>query len=306
MNNKIVSTKTTIAFFLVIVLVAGTIAISIPSFIIGVNAQAQPYYGMDNRYNSYESDYGMNNDKKSYGNDNSYDKSQYQPSSYKPDYKPAYSSYGKDDRDKSKDSSSINKINCINNNINNINSNNTGDVNIGNNGQVAPRTSGGDFGTSSFGGSGYGGEGYYNDGYDNKQDKDFVCIIDNNNNIVVGAGNQTTPGNQTDGNGNVIDTCEECFSTLNNTQISILLGRVNILSIEEYCDRLILTPNSGSETQKVLIELFQPTDTEREAGVIWECLMKLGLIQRSLTETLCTDGIDNDGDGLIDDADGNC
>src|SRR5215211_8053786 len=106
----------------------------------------QPEYGIDNNnyqksygedssgpeykdkeYNSYESDYGMDNDRKSYktnsyeptttsygndnsyqksyGKDNSYDKSQYP--SYKPDYKPAYPSYGKDDRDKSKDSKSV-------------------------------------------------------------------------------------------------------------------------------------------------------------------------------------------------------
>ena len=49
MNNKIVSIKKTSAIFLVIVLVAGTFALSIPSFMIGT-AQALPYYGQDNNY----------------------------------------------------------------------------------------------------------------------------------------------------------------------------------------------------------------------------------------------------------------
>ena len=48
-------------------------------------------------------------------------------------------SYDKDNRDKSKDSSSksvsLNKIKCINDNIN-INGGNTGEINAGNKGQV--------------------------------------------------------------------------------------------------------------------------------------------------------------------------
>jgi hypothetical protein len=75
---------------------------------VGASAQAQPYYGIDNRYNSYEpiAGYGMdNNYKKSYGNDN-YESTEYP--SYKPDYKPEYQSYGeKDNYKSSKDSSSV-------------------------------------------------------------------------------------------------------------------------------------------------------------------------------------------------------
>jgi hypothetical protein len=176
-------------------------------------------YGMnDKKYNSYGySDYGKDNndrksyDKKPYGNDNSYDKSQYQPS-YKPDYKPQYPSYGKD---KSKDSSSIslNKINCINNNVN-INGNNTGDISVGNKGAAE-----GYLGASSSGGSGYGVGGY--DGY--KQGKGFDCIINNNNtntNVVSGGG------------GNVTDTCaidlEACFAQfLNTAQFQQLTNALN-------------------------------------------------------------------------------
>ncbi len=107
--SKIISTTTINACFLAIVFLAGTFAAIAPSFIIGVNAQAEPYYGMDQRYNSYETNYGM---------DNSYDNKQ---------------SYGKDSNsyDKSKDSSTIlkkEKCNNINVNVNGFNGIKVGDA----------------------------------------------------------------------------------------------------------------------------------------------------------------------------------
>jgi hypothetical protein len=63
------------AGFLALILIVGTFAAISPSFMIGAHAQL---YGMDQKHNSYESDYGMDNsydDKQSYGKDNSYDKS---------------------------------------------------------------------------------------------------------------------------------------------------------------------------------------------------------------------------------------
>ena len=74
-------------------MVAGTFVAISPSFMIGVHAQQ---YGMDQKYNSYEPDYGM---------DNSYDDKQ---------------SYGKDNSYPSKDSSSVSvkKIKCNNINVN--------------------------------------------------------------------------------------------------------------------------------------------------------------------------------------------
>ena len=100
LNNKIVSTKRTSSIFLAIVLVAGTIAaISPSSFIVGINAQSESYnYGMDDRYNSYEQDYGMDSyDKKPYGNSyksdydkDSYNKKPYEPKSYGNSYEPDY------------------------------------------------------------------------------------------------------------------------------------------------------------------------------------------------------------------------
>jgi hypothetical protein len=181
-----------------------------------------------------------NSDRKSYGKD-SY-KSQFQ--SYIPDYKPQYSSYDKkDDRDKSKDRSKsvdINKIKCINTNLN-INGNNTGDINLGNKGQVAAE---GYSGAYSSGGGGYdGNEGYYDGNY--KKDKGITCIINNNNNntnIVTGGG-----GNVTDGNGNVTDTCEECFLDA--------LGLANLTKLETYLTGLPLTsPYNSLEEYCTFIE----------------------------------------------------
>ena len=80
------STKTTkySAIFLAAILVAGTIALSNSSFMVG--AQAQQFNGMDQRYNSYEQDYGK---------DNKYN-------SYEPEYGTDYgmNSYGQETLDK--------------------------------------------------------------------------------------------------------------------------------------------------------------------------------------------------------------
>ena len=90
--GKILSTKFS-AIFLAIVLVTGMIALSFPSFMT-TGAQAQPYYGRENRYNSYEPDYRMDNERKSYENDN---------------YESQYPSYDKDNNSyhKSKDAGII-------------------------------------------------------------------------------------------------------------------------------------------------------------------------------------------------------
>ena len=72
--TKIILKKTTSAIFLAIVLIVGTFAAISPSFMIGAHAQQ---YEMNQKYNSYEQNYGMDSyDKKLYGKDsNSYDKS---------------------------------------------------------------------------------------------------------------------------------------------------------------------------------------------------------------------------------------
>jgi hypothetical protein len=210
--NKIVSTNIN-AVFLAVILIAGTIAAFTPSFIIGVNAQSDPYYrdnsygseqeyppeyADSNSYNSYEPEYGIDNYKKSYSNDN-YEQPEYP--SYKPDYKPEYPL---DNNYKSKKESSssvsLNKLNCINNNVN-INGNNTGDINVGNSGKSATG-SGTDEGYLGIGSLGGNGEGYDN-GYKKQKDQGFTCIINNNNNNTIVTVNETTP--------EVPLTCEECF-----------------------------------------------------------------------------------------------
>ena len=232
--NKILSIKSN-AIFLAAVLVVGTFAAIAPSsFIIGVQAQHYPQYGMDTGYNSYEPDYGMDKNYNSYASQypqESKDKNNYGPdyppkytddrkyNSYKPQYyemdngydkktygyESKYSSYGKDDiSDKSKKESSnsvsIKKLNCINTNVN-FNGDNNGNITTF---AASPSKAGaseeGNWNADLLGGN-Y-GEKY--DGY-NKKDKDFACIINNNNNNTINIGT----GNATDDD--VINTCEECL-----------------------------------------------------------------------------------------------
>jgi hypothetical protein len=210
-NNKLHKSS---AIFLATVLVAGIIALSSPSFMVG--AQAVPQYGMEREYGSYEQPEYGSYEQPEYG---SYEQPEYgsyeQPEypSYKPDYKPEYPSYDKDNRDKSKKDSSksvdINKIKCINTNIN-INGNNTGDINLGNKGQLAAADA--DRGYSGAYSSDGSGEGYYDGNY--KKDKGITCIINNNNNnnnTVIGVDEEEPipippPLDP--------ETCEDCFGEL--------------------------------------------------------------------------------------------
>ena len=112
MNYKIVSTKRISTIFLAIVLVAGTIALASPSFIVET-AQAS-----SDREKDYDDDDDDN--KKSYGKDRDRDD---KLRDYDKDYdEEDRKSYGKDDRDKSKKDSRksvfINKLKCNNINVN--------------------------------------------------------------------------------------------------------------------------------------------------------------------------------------------
>jgi hypothetical protein len=271
------------------VLITGTITAIYPSFIIGVQAQGDPYHQMYNKYNSYEkqpreyppkyaddreyNSYKPSYEKNGYDTPPSYENDNYQPreyySSYQQDYKQEYPKYVKDNRDKpKKDSVSINKFNCINTNLN-INGNNTGDINLGNKGTAEGGYVGG---YSSDDGSGYNGNAgyYYGNGYDNsKQGKGFECIINNNNtntNIVTGGG-----GNITDGNGNEPETtCEECFAQVlniteldrlqvalgNGINITITIGtpEIEINSLGELCD--VLENLTGAQVVSVVTQIL--------------------------------------------------
>jgi hypothetical protein len=223
--NKIVSIKNANAIFLATVLVAGIIALSSPSFMVG--AQAVPQYGIENGYGSYEpepeyqqqytdreynnypSEYEMDSyETPSYGNNN-YEPREYP--SYKPDYKPEYPS---DNNYKSKKDSSnsvsLNKLNCVDNNVN-INGNNTGDINVGNSGKSATG-SGTDEGYLGVGSVGGNGEGYDN-GYKKQKDQGFTCIINNNNNNTVVVGEEPVPPVEECAETDEIEACFEQFLT---------------------------------------------------------------------------------------------
>src|SRR5918995_2689976 len=254
LQHMINSTKIS-TVFLAIVLLAGTVVLSSPSFITGVNAQSEPYlrdnvyepqpeyppqYADSNSYNSYEPEYEIDSYKKSYINDY-YEQPEYQ--SYKLDYKSQYPSNGQDSDNnyyKSKKDSissvSINKLDCINNNVN-INGNNTGDVNVGNSGRLATG-SGTDEGYLDVGSLyGNGEEGYDNNGYNKQKGESFTCIINNNN-----INNNFGTGNATDGGGNVPDTCEECFRAfLNANQISAYLAifsPTTPITLDQFCNNV--------------------------------------------------------------------
>jgi hypothetical protein len=215
-----------------------------------LGAQAEPYYGMDKKYDNYGSNdnsYGNDN----YGQDSSYDKKPYGNSygqdypSYKPDYKK--DPYGKD-RDHDKDSSSsvsIKKLKCnnINVNLNNI------DATFG---SPSPSDGGADGGATdealaAAGGQPVAANSLMNGGnngdrsfVDRENNFAFVCINNNNNS---GGGNQTNGGNET-------VACEDCFEqNLNSTQLLQLqaaldlgigitlpiIGPISIDSLAELC-----------------------------------------------------------------------
>ncbi|MGE0242647.1 MAG: hypothetical protein AB7F53_04580 [Nitrososphaeraceae archaeon] len=219
--NNIVFIKRTSAIFLAIVLVLGTIALAVPSFMITAQATSdrEKDYDNDEEKKSYDKDrddesrdndkdYDDDDEEKSYGKDSrdydennydkdedkkSYDKDNYDSkfSYYKDDYKSEYSSYGKDkSKDSSSSSVSIKKIKC-----NNINVNLNGiDANIGGlpiNGPVTDPVAlaqevedDDDEESNSIESNDY--ESF--EGRDGKSDSDtnssIVCI-NNNNNIVV-------------------------------------------------------------------------------------------------------------------------
>jgi hypothetical protein len=201
--NELITTKKTSAIFLAIVLVAGTIPLSFPSFMTTANALSGPLFTEDNSYNSYEprehqpehADKKYNSyestkyeadiyEKPSYRNDN-YEQPEY--STYTPDYKPQYSSsYGQDRNNyyESKDSSSVSlkKINC-----NNINLNLNG-LDINTTATGAEVTDGSAVEAASLMGNGNGNNGYgeRNNNYVQRgEDFTFVCINNNNNTVIA-------------------------------------------------------------------------------------------------------------------------
>ena len=163
--SKIILTKIN-AGFLAIILIVGTFAAISPSFMVGAHAQQ---YGMEQKYNSYEPDYGMD----------SYDNKQ---------------SYGKDSNsyDKSKDSTIVKKVKCnnINVNVNGFNGVEVGTLPTALNGLATDEAQAsadeGVIGASSFG-SGGGSDGRPSSGLGS----DKWCL--NNNEFAVVVGEEPVP-----------------------------------------------------------------------------------------------------------------
>jgi hypothetical protein len=95
---------------------------------------------------------------------------------------------------------------------------------------------------------------------------------------------------------------EDCFSVLNEWQISKVLRFANEASIETLGDRLASIPNSQHETFTLIEFLTDAGSTPEQAGAITEGLINSGIIDRPVQERgpLCSDRIDNNGNTLVD------
>jgi hypothetical protein len=189
--TKSIKTNRISAAFLAVVLVAGTFAMIVPSFMGG--AQAEPDYGM-----KYEKDYGYEKPYKSH------EKPYYEKPKY-PSYKPDYS--------KSKNSVDIKKIKCnnVNVNLNDINAN----IELPTEEPEEPGGGGGEgIAASAFGNN----ERNNNFGQKNNFkhfDKDFVFVCINNNNNGGADGDDGGNG----GDGERTDICHYPRGNPGNVQI---------------------------------------------------------------------------------------
>jgi hypothetical protein len=232
--NKKLSRKSTSAVFLAIVLVAGTFAAISPSFVTGVNAQGETNdYGLDDRYNSYEQDYGKD----------SYGKKPYEQESY-----------GKE-KEKSKDSKSdlLKKLKCnnINANINNVDASFGSppvedDTNVANGGADSEAL-------AAQGGESISANGLMNGGgrdgdrnfVDRENDFRFVCI-NNNNNTVIG------------GEEPISALCEECFAANSALQTEIIDALVEFEgTFVNANEGSVLTIGAGTDTIEQLCDILE-------------------------------------------------
>jgi len=95
-----------------------------------------------------------------------------------------------------------------------------------------------------------------------------LCVINDNDSIVIeGAGNVT------DGNGNVPETCEECFERfLTEAQITLLLGSA---TLEGYCDAV----ESGNLNEaEVREDLATANVSAANIDALIECLQNLAIL----------------------------
>ena len=253
----------------------------------------------DKRYNSYKSDYKIDNDyKDNYGKDS---------------YELQYPSYGKDDRDKSKKDSSSKNVNIKKIKCNNVN------VNI-NDGQGS--TGNGDNGNT------INENGNTTDRFKkfNKDGSAFVCINDNSN-VVVGGGEEPIPEEPIPEEPDL--ACEECFGANSTLQTAISdflvefdgiftfgFGRGETLliapgtdTIEQLCaqiessTKLYGDPLSDVFIEFVLSFIFEEEFAALEPGIdaLIECLLEAGIIVEAEFPSIqiSNNEIDDDSNGLI-------
>ena len=267
MTNSTITTKISAAF-LATVLVAGIIAVSSPSFMMGAQAQE---YRMEDRYsNQEESDYGMDSygEEKSYGSEPDYGTDSYGQKAYgNDDYKSQYSSYGKDDREKAKDSVSIKKVKCnnINLNLNGLNITSGGSANGGANGD----SSGAADASDSISANGYGNDDRKKKVVDKKDGFTFVCINNNNNNVTAAniTGGTPTPTP-------VEDECAECFDNL-TVDLRVILNAALLEGFE--IGPLVI--EAGSSIGDLCDELREVGPIEITAGEILGFIFEFDIFQ---------------------------
>ena len=92
------------------------------------------------------------------------------------------------------------------------------------------------------------------------------------------------------------------FSVLNEWQISKVLRFANEASIGSLGDRLANIPNNQHETFTLIEFLTDAGSTPEQVGAVTESLINSGIIDRPAQERgpLCSDGIDNNGNSLVD------
>src|SRR5215207_2515239 len=95
-----------------------------------------------------------------------------------------------------------------------------------------------------------------------------LCVIYDNDSIVIEG-----PGNVTDGNGNVPETCEECFERfLTEEQITLLLGSA---TLEGYCNAV----ESGNLNEaEVREDLATANVSAANIDALIECLQNLAIL----------------------------
>jgi hypothetical protein len=198
------------------------------------------------------------------------------------------------DREKKEDKKSVSVISLKCNNINvNVNGLELDVFPPFLGGEVAATTADSETDTNSFA-AGNGADG------SKINDFRFICI-NNNNNTVIGAEEEPEPPVD-----DLEPTCEECFTdNLDSEQEQYLLTNNGPAdTFTGLCQFLQENSNNPSESFSVVITLQSiPGITPEQVTSIINCLVGFGLLEPI---EICDNGIDDDGDDLIDCEDPDC